>query len=96
MKINIRSLTVTENLYPDPAGFLLKVFLACSRADTKVFKVNGEQIKLNQSLNIKNLVAKELEFWLCTTYDKIIVLFLSCRQSAHYRFPKKEVNAILS
>lgn len=33
-------------------------------------------VKINQTIKIKNIQAKELEFWLCTTYNKIIVWFL--------------------
>jgi hypothetical protein len=60
----------------EPEGFIIKVFLSCSRVDTKVFKANSEIVKIDQKLKIRNIVAEELEFWFCNTHNKIIVSFV--------------------
>lgn len=72
----MEDLKVTENLNPDPQGYILKIFMASSQVNSKVFKIHSENTRLYQRLKIKNIFAKELEFWLCTTYNKIIVMLL--------------------
>ena len=74
--VNILTLNASENLYSDPSGFLIKVFMSCSQVETKVFKPTSSHIKINQILKIKNILARELEFWLCTPDNKIIVSVL--------------------
>ena len=61
----------------DPEGFLIKVFYSSSRKDTKTFKVDSDVVHINQTLKIKNIIGNELEFWLATTYGKIIVMLIA-------------------
>lgn len=56
--LNIKTFIVSENLYADPLGFHIKAFLASSSAKTRLFKVNGLELELNQTLKIKNVSAK--------------------------------------
>jgi hypothetical protein len=56
--LSITTLTANENLTIDPSGFLIKIFMACSSVSTKVFKIHTNVIRINQTLNIKNINAK--------------------------------------
>lgn len=47
--------------------------MSCSRVDTRVFKIHSNIMRLNEKLKIRNICAKELEFWLCNTQNKILV-----------------------
>lgn len=58
MTLTLNTLAVNENLVADPQGYLIKIFMSCSRVDTKVFKVHSNVIKINQTLKIRNIWAK--------------------------------------
>jgi len=71
--IEVVDLRAEEALANDADGFTIKMFLACSKSITKVFRLGGMITPINQTKKIRNIGGKELEFWLCTTKDKIIV-----------------------
>jgi len=71
--IEVVDLRAEEALANDVDGFTIKMFLACSKSITKVFRLGGMITPINQTKKIRNIGGKELEFWLCTTKDKIIV-----------------------
>lgn len=58
MTLSIHTLTVTENLVADPQGFVIKIFMCCSGAESRVFKARTNVVKINQTLKIKNIQAK--------------------------------------
>ena len=49
---------MTENLVADPQGFVIKIFMSCSGAESRVFKARTNIIKINQAIKIKNIQAK--------------------------------------
>ena len=78
--IQVGHFRAADFLSNEPDGFKIKIFLACSRTTTKVFKLKGEITPIAQNLKIRNIAGKELEFWLCNNRNKIIVLPLLFRQ----------------
>ena len=75
MNIVVGELRAEESLADVADGYILKIFLACSKVSTKVFRLSGVYTSIGQTLRVSNIAGKELEFWLCTTRNKIIVLF---------------------
>lgn len=76
----------SEHLVPEPDGFIIKAFFACSRTDTRPFKIASETTHINQTLRVVNIGGQELEFWLCTTHNKIIVRLPSHRLMQRFPF----------
>lgn len=71
--VRLADIRCSEHLAPEPDGFLIKVFLACSRTDTRPFRLTAETARIDQTLRVVNIGGRELEFWLCSTHNKIIV-----------------------
>ena len=68
VQIELNSFEALENLHIEPSGYVLKFFMACSEAYSKPFQVRESQSNLNkQRLKIKNILADQLEIWLCNT-----------------------------
>ncbi len=77
--VRIADLRPAEHLHPEKEGFLIKVFFASSRQDTRLFQLNAPTTPIGQTLRISNIAGKELEFWLCTAHNKIVVRSILCR-----------------
>lgn len=71
--IEVGELRAEECLSNEPEGFTIKIFMACSKTVTKVFRLTGLNTPISQVLKIANVAGKELEFWLCNKKNKIIV-----------------------
>lgn len=77
--VRLADIRCSEHLAPEPDGFLIKAFLACSRTDTRPFRIAAETTRIDQTLRVVNIGGRELEFWLCSTHNKIIVPLQSLR-----------------
>jgi hypothetical protein len=58
--IRLGEIQASEHLHSFSDGYIIKVFFACSRTDTKIFKLFGETTLINQTLKILNISGKEL------------------------------------
>jgi hypothetical protein len=87
VSIVVGDLQAQECLYSDPDGFIIKIFLASSRVTTKAFRLTGDLTPIGQTLKITNIFPKELEFWLCTQHNKIIVMLMLYRPTPPFHFP---------
>jgi hypothetical protein len=72
--VRLGDIRASEHLVPEPDNFIIKVFFACSRTDTRPFKIANEVTPINQALKVVNIGGTALEFWLCSTHNKIIVI----------------------
>ena len=63
--VRLGELRPAEHLQPEKEGFLIKVFFACSRSDTRLFQLTSPTTPISQTIRISNITSKELEFWFC-------------------------------
>ena len=85
--VRLGELRPAEHLHPEKEGFLIKVFFACSRSDTRLFQLTAPTTPIAQTLRISNIAGKELEFWLCTAHNKIVVSTLLHRPMPQFLYP---------
>ena len=85
--VRLADIRCSEHLAPEPDGFIIKAFLACSRTDTRPFRLSAEFARIDQTLRVANIGGRELEFWLCSTRNKIIVALPPLRPTPPCRCP---------
>lgn len=56
--IEVNDLRAEEALANDAEGFTIKIFLACSKTITKVFRLGGMITPINQTKRVRNIGGK--------------------------------------